>query len=176
MSRSISCLLLAASLALGGCHREPRPITPADGELPPLPPSSGTAVGYLLDNAALLKLSDDQFTKLKQIDDSLSARNDAIDTQLREIEVPEEEAPPDKNAPPPIRPKNMAPGQVPMRTTADAPKLHEARAANNKEAIEKAFALLDPAQQDEARKVLAARGIASPKPTPPVAPTPTPEP
>ncbi len=177
MSRSISVLLFAASLALGGCHREPGPVTPGAGEMPPLPPASGTPVGYLLDNSAQLKLSDEQFTKLKQIDDSLSARNDAIDTQLREIETPEQEAPPEKNAPPPIRPKNMAPGAVPTRTTTDASKLHEARAANNTEAIEKAFALLDATQQTEARKVLAARGIQSPRPTaPPVVPAPTPEP
>lgn len=175
MSRSISCLLLAVGLALGGCHREPKLVHAGD-EMPPLPPASGTPVGYILDSSAQLKLSDEQFTKLKQIDDSLSARNDAIDTQLREIETPEEEAPPEKNAPPPIRPKNMAPGSVPTRTTRDAGKLHEARAANNTEAIEKAFALLDATQQAEARKLLAARGIASPKPTPPVAPAPTPEP
>ena len=132
-----------------------------------MPPSSGTPVGYLLDNSTQLKLSGEQFDKLKQIDASLSARNDALDTQLREIEVPMQEEPPDKNAPPPIRPKNMAPGATPMHTTVDASKLHEARDVGNKEALEKAFALLDASQQVEARKLLAARGIWSPKPTAP---------
>lgn len=130
----------------------------------PLPPASGTPVGYLLDNSGQLKLTGEQIDKLKKIDASLSARNDALDTQLREIEKPEEEPPPDKNDPPPVRPRNMAPGAAPMRTTIDASKLHEARAAGNTEALEKAFALLDAAQQIEARKLLAARGIASPKP------------
>ena len=130
----------------------------------PLPPASGTPVGYLLDNAGQLKLNSEQIDKLEKIDNSLSARNDALDTQLREIEKPEEEEPPDKNAPPPVRPRNMAPGAAPMRTTIDASKLHEARTAGNTEALEKAFALLDAGQQLEARKLLGARGIASPKP------------
>jgi hypothetical protein len=154
-------------LAIAGCSRDGRPTTPvaADGEMAPLPPASGTPVGYLLDNSSNLKLTGEQYEKLREIDASLSAKNDAIDTQLREIETPEEEAPPDKNAPPPIRPKNMAPGAAPMRTTIDASKLHEARTAQNTEALEKAFALLDASQQLQARKLLADRGIASPKPT-----------
>ena len=152
-------------LAAAGCSRDGKPTTPVTaGDLAPLPPASGTPVGYLLDNSTQLKLSGDQYEKLRLIDASLSAKNDAIDTQLREIETPEEEAPPDKNAPPPIRPKNMAPGAAPMRTTADASKLHEARSTQNTEALEKAFALLDASQQLEARKLLADRGIASPKP------------
>jgi hypothetical protein len=154
-------------LAVAGCSRDGRPTTPiaAASDVAPLPPASGTPVGYLLDNSSSLKLTGDQYEKLRQIDASLSAKNDTIDTQLREIEKPEEEPPPDKNAPPPVRPPNMAPGAAPMRTTDDASKLHEARAAQNTEALEKAFALLDASQQLEARKLLAARGIASPKPT-----------
>ncbi len=162
--RLISSVLFLA-LAVGGCSRDGRPTTPSDTEMAPLPPASGTPVGYLLDNSSQLNLTGEQYDKLRKIDASLSARNDAIDTQLREIETPEEEAPPDKNAPPPIRPKNMAPGAAPMRTTNDASKLHQARSEQNTEALEKAFALLDATQQLEARKLLAARGIASPKPS-----------
>jgi len=173
--RLISCALVLV-LAAGGCRREPGATTPAAGELPPLPPASGTPVGYLLDSSSQLQLTGDQLDKLKLLDASLSAKNDAIDTQLREIETPEEEPPPEKNAPPPIRPRNMAPGAAPMRTTSDASKLHEARAANNTEALEKAFALLDAPQQVEARKLLAARGITPPKPSAPAAPTPPPAP
>ena len=120
------------TLALAGCSREPAPVTPTS-ELPPLPPSSGTPVGYLLDHSGELALSTDQVDKLRTIDTSLAARNDGIDTQLREIERPQEEAPPDKNAPPPP-PPNRAPGAEPVHTTPDAAKLHEARAANSKDA------------------------------------------
>lgn len=167
--RLISSALVLA-LAVFGCSRDGRSTTPAEGEMPPLPPASGTPVGYLIDNGSQLKLTGDQLDKLKQIDASLSARNDALDTQLREIETPEEDEPFDKNAPPPVRPRNMAPGAAPMRTTVDASKLHEARAAGNTEALEKAFALLDVGQRLEARKLLAARGIASPKPNAPPEP------
>lgn len=151
--------LLACSLVLVGCTHESKPVL-APGEVVPLPPASGTPIGYLLDNAGQLALSDEQMTKLKQIDTSLSARNEGIDTQLREIEKPEEEAPPEKGAPPPRQ--NMAPGAGPMRTTADASKLHAARDANNKDALEKAFALLDAEQKVTARRLLADRGVSSP--------------
>lgn len=164
-------ILIASALVLGGCHRDPKPMTPAEGELPPLPPASGTPVGYLLDNASQLELTADQTEKLRKIDTSLSARNDGIDTQLREIEKPEEMEPADKKAPPPP-PPNMAPGAQPMRTTADASKLHAARTANNKDALEKAFAILDDKQQVTARKLLDDRGISSPAPTTKAPPSP----
>jgi hypothetical protein len=160
--RMLRFTLLAVIFAatLGGCHKESTPAL-SPGETVPLPPASGTPIGYLLDNAGQLKLSDDQMGKLRQLDNSLSARNDGIDTQLREIEVPEEQEGPDKRGNlPPIR--NMAPGAVPTRTTTDAGKLHEARAANNKEALEKAFAILDAGQRVEAKKLLDARGVSSP--------------
>lgn len=135
-----------------------------------MPPASGTPIGYLIDNSGQLDLSAEQVDKLQAIDNSLSARNEGIDTQLREIEKPEpiEEDPKNPNPHPP----NMAPGAQPTRTTKDAGKLHEARAANNKEALEKAFAVLDAKQQEKARTLLAERGISAPKP-PKGAPAPT---
>lgn len=156
--------VLAIALSLVGCHREPAPMTPKEGELPPLPPASGTPVGYLVDSAPQLKLRDDQIAELKKIDASLAARNDAIDTQLREIEKPEEEPPPEKPkaGDPPPKPKNWAPGATPVHTTSDAGKLREAKAANNKDALQKAFALLDADQQTTARKLLDDRGITAP--------------
>lgn len=148
---------LVAPVSFVACHKEP---PPAYAEQP-LPPASGTPIGYLIDNSGQLELSAEQVDKLQAIDNSLSARNEGIDTQLREIEKPEpiEEDP--KNPSP--HPPNMAPGAQPTRTTKDAGKLHEARAANNKEALEKAFALLDAKQQEKARTLLAERGISAPK-------------
>lgn len=131
---------------------------PQEGELPPLPPSSGTPVGYLLDNATVLELREDQLAKLKDIDQSLAVRGEVIDTQLRQIEKPDE-AQAEKGQPTPRH--NNAPGAQ-VRTTADAGKLHEARKANTTEALEKAFALLDPAQQTTARKLLEDRGVVAP--------------
>ena len=118
-----------------------------------MPPASGTAVGYLVDGAAQLKLRDDQIQKLKEIDASLAARNDGIDTQIRSIERPEEGDP--------SKPHNNAPGKQ-VTTTPGSAKLHEAKAANDREALIKAFALLDPDQQEAARKLLDERGISAP--------------
>jgi len=150
-----------ALLLLAGCHHDtdPPPMHPKEGELPPLPPSSGTPVGYLLDNATQLQLTDEQLSKLKEIDKSLAARDDEIDTQLRLIEKPQEDPEPPKGQPPARH--NNAPGAQ-IKTTPDAAKLHKARAANDSAAIQKAFALLDPTQQTTARTLLEARGIAAP--------------
>jgi hypothetical protein len=150
--------ILAAGLALVGCHHDPKPMTPKEGELPPLPPASGTAVGYLVDNATALKLRPDQLDKLKEIDTSLAARNDSIDTQLRSMVKPDE-APAEKGKPPPRH--NHAPGAQ-VKTTGEAGKLQEARAANDRDALRRAFELLDPDQKEAARKLLDERGIVAP--------------
>ena len=87
----------------------------------------------------------------------------AMDFVTLEIEKPEEEPEePRKKGEPPPKPKNMAPGAQPVHTTADSSKLHAAKAANNEDALKKAFAILDPSQQAAARKLLDERGIASP--------------
>lgn len=167
MSRLVT-LAVAAVLALAGCHKDPPIMTPKEGELPPLPPASGTAVGYLIDNSQQLQLTADQLDKLQAIDDSLAARNDVIDTQLRQIEQPEVE-PTEKGQPPPRH--NNAPGAQ-VKTTPEAAKLHAARKANDKDALTKAFALLDPSQQERARRLLDERGISVPpsKAKPPASP------
>lgn len=160
---------LVALLLLSGCHKDtdPPPMHPKEGELPPLPPSSGTPVGYLLDNATQLQLRDDQLKQLKEIDQSLAARDAEIDTQLRIIEKPQEDPEVPKGAPPPRH--NNAPGAQ-VKTTADAAKLHSARRDNDSEALQKAFALLDPAQRTTARKLLEDRGITAPGSTKPPKP------
>jgi hypothetical protein len=153
--------MFTALLVFAGCHHDtdPPPMHPKDGELPPLPPSSGTPVGYLVDNASQLQLRDDQLKQLKEIDRSLAAQDDEIDTQLRMIEKPEDDPETPKGQPPPRH--NNAPGAQ-IKTTPDAAKLHNARKENDSEALKKAFALLDPAQQATARKLLDDRGVASP--------------
>jgi hypothetical protein len=151
--------LLLLVVALVGCGPKDPPImTPKEGELPPLPPASGTAIGYLVDSAKTLELRDDQLTKLKELDASLAARNDVIDTQLRTIERPDVEQG-EKGKPPPRH--NNAPGAQ-VKTTPDAAKLHAAKKANDKDALDRAFALLDAGQQEKARKLLDERGISAP--------------
>src|SRR5512143_2034375 len=86
--RTLLLALALASAAALGCKEKQEVIEPSGP--PPLPPASGTSVGYLVDAAGDLQLSDDQLTKLKQIDSSLAARNGDIDAQLRQAEQPEQ--------------------------------------------------------------------------------------
>lgn len=152
----------ALLLAIAGCH--PSPSKPAPGEVPPLPPASGTAVGYLVDSAGELALRDDQLTKLKQIDASLAAENGQIDAQLRQIEkpAPEEQLSPQaqKAGEKPAR-YNNAPGASTI-TTNDSQKLRKLRDQNDSDALKKAFALLDPDQLTKAKRILTDRGVEIP--------------
>jgi hypothetical protein len=155
---------LVLALAFAGCHHDPQPMHPAPGDLPPLPPASGTPIGYLIDAKSDLALRDDQLTQLQQIDTSLAARDAEIDTQLRQIEKPEEE-----DEPTPQEQKQgkkrarhpYAPGAA-VHGTADSQKLHQIRSQNDREAVKKAMALLDPPQQDKAKKILADHDVEVP--------------
>ncbi len=153
--------VFVALVLIAGCHHDsdPPPMQPKEGELPPLPPSSGTPVGFLIDSASTLALRDDQITKLQNIDKSLAIRDEEIDTQLRLIEKPSDDPPPQQGQP--FHLHNNAPGAQ-IKTNSDAAKLHRMRADNDNDALTKAFALLDPEQQPKARKVLEDRGVAPP--------------
>ena len=151
--------ILCAVLVLTACRKQIDPEPEHPQEAPPLPAASGTPVGYLVDNAAQLNLRADQLAKLQEIDRSLSARDDEIETQIRLIEKPAEDPEVPKGAPPPRH--NNAPGAQ-VKTTPDAARLREARKANDDDALRKAFAILDPAQQTAARKLLEDHGITPP--------------
>lgn len=155
------CLL---ALAGAGCHNDPQPHHPAEGEVPPLPPASGTPVGYLIDASSDLKLNDEQLAKLKEIDQSLAASNADIDVQLRQIEKPEEEeqiTPQEVKAGKKPQRHNHAPGQG-IQTNADAGKLHAIEKQNNNDALKKAWALLDAEQQAKAKAILDDHGVEVP--------------
>jgi hypothetical protein len=150
-------LAALALVAAAACHREPQP-GHHPGDLPPLPPSSGTPIGYLLDSRADLKLSDDQVGKLKDLDASLAAHDAEIDTQLRQIEKPHDDAPGPGERP---RRHNNAPGAS-GAPTGDAAKLHQIRSSNDREALRAAWAVLDPEQQKAATHILEDRGVEVP--------------
>ena len=166
MSRSRSGLVLGPALALAlviapACRKDPdlELQHPKSGDLPPLPPASGTPIGYLIDAQGQLALSPDQLGKLKQLDASLAAQNDSIDTQIRAIEKPEPDEPQDPKAPP--KRTNHAPGRE-THTTADSQKLHQIHNANDREALKKVWAVLEPKQQETAAKILSERGVELP--------------
>jgi hypothetical protein len=81
-------LVLAAAVVLAGfelglgCSHDPKPTVVEPAGPAPLPPASGTPIGYLVDDAGELKLSDDQLAKLKAIDDELAGKLATLDAQL----------------------------------------------------------------------------------------------
>lgn len=81
-----SAALAAAAPGLG-CRHEPAPAAVQPGETPPLPPASGTPIGFLVDDAGELALSDDQLARLKAIDDDLASRLAALDGVVRNIQT-----------------------------------------------------------------------------------------
>ena len=167
--------LCAIALACACHHDAPGPkLEP--GETQPLPPSSGTPIGYIVDAAGDLKLSDDQVGKLKELDDALAARLESIDSQLRGNDKPV-----GGDAPPPqqsrrggrhgggmnmggggSRPHRNRGGQGsgsgsggPSPHAGDVARLTNERASEVKDALARAFAILDPTQQTAAKKLLA---------------------
>jgi hypothetical protein len=155
-------LNIHATIAHAACHPSPR--KPAPDEVPPLPPASGTAVGYLVDAAGELKLSDDQLTKMKELDASLAAENGQIDAQLRQVEKPvpaEELSPQQQKAGVKAQRYNNAPGASTIQTT-DSQKLRKMRDDNDRDALKRAFALLDADQLAKAKRILNDRGVEIP--------------
>jgi hypothetical protein len=49
-----------------------------------------------------------------------------------------------------------------VHSSADAQKLHTMRASNDRDAVKKALALLDPPQQDKAKTILADHDVEVP--------------
>jgi len=160
-----------------GCGHDARPAA-QPGEPPPLPPSSGTPVGYLVDDAPELALRDDQLTQLKAIDAELVARLDVLDTEQRSSAP----TPAASSSTPaagrhrggrhgggrrggmggtsPGAGSNAArPGPSGHGNADAASRATEERATDVRVALERAFALFDPAQQQIAKRVLADRGV-----------------
>lgn len=158
------CLVAALACAAPGCGRPQGPEVLEPGGPPPLPPASGSVIGYLVEARHDLELRDEQVTRLQRIDDSLAARNAALDTQIREIEkpVPAQELSPQQITAGERAPRyNNAPGASTI-VTEESQKLRALRQQNDREAIGQAFAVLDPAQQGRARKILEDRGVTAP--------------
>jgi hypothetical protein len=164
--------LLAMAAALGlaaGCHHDAPPARPGPGEVPPLPPSSGTPLGYLIDDADELKLTTDQVIQLKDIDQGLEARLDVLDARSSST-------PPTPSAG--VRPMRGGKmhghgggGGRHARPRGGDGNPHGPPASNDpaqagaqrmtevRDALARAFAIMDETQQAAARKLLAAHDI-----------------
>jgi hypothetical protein len=181
---------LGLALAMVGCHHDSTPLAkPEPGEVAPLPPSSGTPIGYLVDAAVDLHLRDDQLAKLKEIDDALAARLESYESQLRAANRPtESEA---QQQPSGGRHGGgrrgggmggmgggggmasggaMGGGGRHHRQGAgsasgsaaprpDLARLTDQRNAEVKDSLTRAFAVLDEPQRDQARSLLAAHDV-----------------
>ncbi len=184
VNRLLAVVAAVAFAWIGACHHDAAaPIEPAaPGERPPLPPASGTPIGFLLDDTSL-KLSDDQATQLRAIDTSLSARLESIDAQTRAANRPSEEA----ASPAPQgggggrhggRGGGMGGGGgggggggrhhksgggggsgASPSSAAAVNRLADERNADVKDALTRAFAVLDSAQQVVAKKVLSEHDV-----------------
>jgi hypothetical protein len=178
--RAVLGLALAAIL---GCGHAAGPAVQPDDH-PPLPPSSGTPIGYLVDDATELALRDDQLTQLKTIDAELSARLDVLDTELRSAgPTPAASSTPAAGrhrgghrgggrrggmgggpggggpAGPGAGSNSARPSPSGHGDAAAVNRATEERATDVRVALERAFALFDPAQQRIAKRVLADRGV-----------------
>jgi hypothetical protein len=168
------------------CHstQEPPPIYEPP-TAPPLPPSSGTPVGYLVDGAGDLKLSETQLAKLQQIDSALATELDEIDTQMRGYgRSPSTPGAGRGGGGGGRRRGGMMGGSmngagggmgqptggagagsgsgsaaVPQLHAADIGRLTEQRTAAVKDAMAQAMAVLDSVQRLIARKLLEERGV-----------------
>lgn len=155
-------ILIALALMATGCKEKQEVIEPSGP--PPLPPASGTAIGYLVDASADLQLTPEQSAKMQRIDDRLAAQNGPLDTQLREIEKPmpaEELSPQQMKAGEREARYDNAPGKSTI-VTSDSQKLRKMRDDNERAAIEKALAMLSPEQVETAKRILRDRGVTIP--------------
>lgn len=156
-------LLLAAWVGFAGCGGNQNEVIEPGGP-PPLPPASGSVIGYLVDAKRDLALRDDQLAKLQDLDNSLAARNGSIDAQLRQIEKPvpaEQLSPQQMKAGEKEARYNNAPGASTIMTEGSQ-KLRKERDENDRDALKKALAILDADQQVTAKRILQDRGIQVP--------------
>ena len=157
-------LLLALLIA---CSHDAKPAAQAQ-DPPPLPAASGTPIGYLIDSATGLSLSDDQLTKLRAIDARLSAELDAIDKQTQH---PQTSSGDGQQAQNPMG-RHRGGGHRHQRAGAgsgsNAPPMVDKdagtrasgdRTADVKAAIDEAFELFDDTQREQAHKVLSEHGV-----------------
>jgi hypothetical protein len=155
----LACLVLGLSSACGPKADAIEPSGP-----PPLPPASGTPIGYLVDAKADLSLRDEQLGNLQDLDASLAAENGSLDAQLRQIEkpMPGAELSPQQQKAGETAPRyDNAPGRSTI-TTDDSQKLRKLRDENEQRAIEKAFTYLDDKQVVIAKRILQDRGVRIP--------------
>src|SRR5262245_28007715 len=93
LSRGLLLGMIAAIAAtVAACHHEDAAVVQHEHEAVPLPPASGTPIGYLIDASSELALRDDQLARLHVIDDELARDPGATHTQAA-APAPSEDSP-----------------------------------------------------------------------------------
>ena len=179
----VTAVALAGLAPGSGCSHEARPPV-APEERAPLPPASGSPIGLLVEDAGELKLSDDQLTRLREIDEALGAKLAASETALRTPEPVQDNRPDaprglgfragggretvDDHAMPLVQPVAGRATAFPSEDTrpkqyvipgATVDGIYRDRARDTRDAIRRALALLDDAQRAIARRVLTEHGV-----------------
>jgi hypothetical protein len=174
---------LAALVFVLGCHHD----SISHPDIPPLPPSSGTPVGYIVDAATDLKLTDEQVGKLKEIDTGLQAQLAPLDKKLEAAGKPKDTSQSTSSSSPgprirgargmgmggagggrgmggagggsgtPRKHRGSGAGSASGNATVD--KLTAERSADVHDALVRALALLDEAQKKQAIEILSDRGV-----------------
>lgn len=173
----------AALIAPGaGCSHDAKPAVEPDPN-PPLPPASGTPIGFLVDDAGELQLTDDQLGKLRTLNDDLAGKLAVDDSGM----IPEPVDPPKKQDPNKGRGlgfrggggrdnTSIAGGGIPQTgagaSTEDGPtttkmvipaevvtRVYRSRAKHIREAIATAMKMFDRKQQQVAQRVLIDHGV-----------------
>jgi hypothetical protein len=175
-----ACLAIFVVLA-SACHHDSPAVSLAPGEHAPLPPASGTPIGYLIDAAVDLKLTEDQLSKLRELDGALSAEIEEIDTQMRGTGGASQGSAAGAFAGGGRGRRGGMGGMGAMggggrhrrggggqgsgsgsaggALSANMSRLTEARAADVRDALQRAMVVLDPGQQEAAKKLLDDRGV-----------------
>jgi len=170
-------LRIALALALVvACHHDPEPAKLEPGEVAPLPSASGTPIGFLLDERIKLHLTDDQVLQLRQIDTSLAADLDKIDSRMREVNKASDPPPQQSsgmgrggrhggmggmggggnggNGGTSGRHRGSGSGSGGGHSKTDVDRLTEQRASDVRDAVTRAFTHLDDGQIASAKQVL----------------------
>lgn len=184
----LAAAIAIAAPAVAGCSHEATPVVQPASEPPPLPPASGTPLGYLLEDTRL-QLTEDQRTKVKAIDEELAGRLANLDAAQRNSKAATTPSDDDGPRKPPagfsaamnqngIR-NGASAGKVPAVDDGTEPpkfrqgltadeiaankealqRVPEMRTANMRNAVARTLQLLDAQQQQIARKVLVEHGV-----------------
>jgi hypothetical protein len=177
---AVALAALAGAGAGAACNRDAAPAVQPVGpeEPPPLPTASGSPIGFLLDDPRL-SLRDDQRTQLHAIDGELAEKLIYLDSVMRNTGSATAVADDDRRGGIEFG-ASRATGsdvqrvgsqdsggpdggarsaQIAADNAAIRKRVPEVRAHDVRDAIARAFAVLDPPQRDIARKLLVERGV-----------------